>query len=527
MTELVSEDLVLNFDAEGVAAINHYQGRLPEILDAIGKCLSANKALNIFVHAGRLVRIYENPGQEKGVFRAHSALVIHPIEKAHLAELIGRAANHFKFDCRSKDWVKCDCPSRVAEAYLSRGFWPELRELSGFIESPTMRLDGSLLDVLGYDQSTGLYFAPSDDTFYSYVGPIPKPTFDDGASALEKVLSVFDTFPFVSEEDKAAAVASVITGMIRRLLPSAPMFAVTAPTPGTGKTLLAETPAMISTGRRSSVLSLGPDDAETQKRLGGVLLAGDPVILLDNIERPLGGDLLCQVTTQPSVSLRPLGGSNVLSVSTNSLLMATGNNLSIIGDLKRRVVLIRLDANTERPEHRKFSKNHIDEVLQLRGELIGAALTIPMAYIEAGCPEVAGHVPFGSFEEWDRLVRRPLLWLGLPDPLGGAQALRESDPDIEAMRSFFNSWISVPELNRAVTVSEIIGLGMEYMPGGDPACPDLRDALQLICSEKVNSRRLGYWLKAHRDRIVDGLQLINAGLDGHAKIARWQIRKCG
>ena len=56
---------------------------------------------------------------------------------------------------------------------------------------------------------------------------------------------------------------------------------------------------------------------------------------------------------------------------------------------------------------------------------------------------------------------------------------------------------------------------------------ELRDALQLVCSEKPNARRLGYWLRAHRDRIVDGLTLKQAGSEGHAKVARWRIVRAG
>jgi putative DNA primase/helicase len=128
------------------------------------------------------------------------------------------------------------------------------------------------------------------------------------------------------------------------------LFAITAPSPGTGKTLLCETLAIVATDRRASVMSLGHDDAEFEKRLGGVLLAGDAVISIDNIERALRGDLLCQIATQQFVRLRPLGGSGMLNVPTHALLVATGNNLAIIGDLKRRVLMVRLDAHTERPE---------------------------------------------------------------------------------------------------------------------------------------------------------------------------------
>ena len=52
---------------------------------------------------------------------------------------------------------------------------------------------------------------------------------------------------------------------------------------------------------------------------------------------------------------------------------------------------------------------------------------------------------------------------------------------------------------------------------------ELREALQVVCSEKINSRRLGNWLRGHRDKIVDGLQLRQVGTDGHAKVPRWKV----
>lgn len=518
---------VMFFTAAGKHGIRHTNGKLPEILDSIGSVLADASDLNIYVHAGRLVRVHEVKSKHNGIQRPDGALIIHQMEPSHLTELIGRAAAHVKWDSRAKDWINCDCPRRVAEAYLARGHWPELPTLSGFVEAPAIDHNGRLIDKPGHDSESGLYMAFDDAALHEYKQPSSKPSKQDALNALAELSELIDSFPFVEAADKSATVAAIITAMVRRILPSAPMFAVTAPMPGTGKTLLAETPSIIATGRRSSVLSLGHDDAEAEKRLGGVLLAGDAVILLDNIERPLGGDLLCQVTTQPSVRLRPLGVSSVVSVPTHALLLATGNNLAVVGDLKRRVALIRMDAKTERPEQRTFNHNHIETVIKKRGSLISAALTIPMAYLAAGAPAIQGHIPFGSFEDWDRLVRRPLLWLETPDPLGGAEALRESDPDLEAMRALFSAWLDIPMLDKACTVSEVIKAGMDYLPGGDAACPELRDALQLVCSEKVNSRRLGIWLRNHRDRIVDGMQLLRVGENGHAKVATWRIMKCG
>lgn len=526
---------VVFYSADGKTEIRHVGGELPEIVNGCVKAL-ADANLDVFVYAGRLVKVYKAESKITGLTRPEGAILIHTIESSFLTELLGRAANHVKFDNRATDketgkkgaYVPCNCPRNISEAILARGYWDELPELIGFVENPTIDKEGRLIDKVGYDKRSGLYLVFDEALSKSYLPANlnKKHTRDDALSAAGFLARTFQEFPFVAEEDRASIISAIMTAVIRRILPSAPLFGITAPMPGTGKTILAETASIIISGRRPSVLSIGHDDAEAEKRIGGVLLAGDAAILFDNVppERYLGGDLLCQITTQPSVRLRPLGVSSVISVPTHSLLMATGNNLAIVGDLKRRVVLIRMDAKTERPEQRTFTKNHLDEVLANRSMLITAALTLMMAYLQAGEPKINDHKPYGSFEQWDRLVRKPLMWIGYPDPLGGAEALRDSDPDMECMRSMFSAWLSIPALNKPSTSSDVVKIGMEYLPGGvEPACPELRDALQIACSEKVNGRRLGNWLRNHKDRIVDGMQLVKHGEDSHSKVATWKV----
>lgn len=512
------------FDPSGRRVIRHDPGKLPEILDQLGLAL-AEHCDNLFSYTGRLVRVYAAPETASGgVHRPRGALVLHPVDGSHLTELATAAAVHERYEARSEGYKPCDCPRRVADAYLARGNWPELRPLAGFIEAPTITLDGRLIHEPGHDSETGLFQACAAIPGWS--PPPAKPGNAEAKAALNVLLGLVKDFPFVADEDRAAVVAGIITGLLRRVLPAAPLLAVTAPTPGTGKTLIAETFAIIATGRRASVLSLGHDDAEAEKRLAGVLLAGDAVIALDNIERPLKGDLLCQVTTQQFVRLRPLGASGMLSIPTHALMVATGNNLSIVGDLKRRVALIRMDSGQERPEQRTFSRDHLEDVFARRGELIRAALTLPLAYLAAGAPAIEGMHPLGGFEQWDRMVRRPLAWIGLPDPMKASEGLREQDPDLEGMRLLLGSWIDAFG-NEPKTASDLLKAGMEYRPQSDAyAYPDLRDALQMICYEKPTSRKLGNWLRAHRDRIVDGMQVKQAGEDGHSKVALWKVLKC-
>ncbi|MFN3464571.1 MAG: hypothetical protein ACK4X1_10915, partial [Terricaulis sp.] len=87
----------------------------------------------------------------------------------------------------------------------------------------------------------------------------------------------------------------------------------------------------------------------------------------------------------------------------------------------------RLDARVERPEHRRFDFNALDETKKRRPELVAAALTILRAYDAAGRPKPDGHVALGSYEQWNDLVRGAVLWLDGPDPIGTQARAREGD----------------------------------------------------------------------------------------------------
>ena len=71
--------------------------------------------------------------------------------------------------------------------------------------------------------------------------------------------------------------------------------------------------AGISTGVACPVMAIGRDEAETEKRLGAALLAGQSLISIDNVNGELGGDALCQAVERPVVQIRILGRSKRVS----------------------------------------------------------------------------------------------------------------------------------------------------------------------------------------------------------------------
>ena len=110
------------FDADGRRIIQHKTGHLPAILDLLEIALSESPGLHLFRYAGRLARVYQaDEPQDKSIKRPSGAIMVHPVEPAHMAELAGRAAMHQKWDSRAADYVICDCPRRAADMLLARG----------------------------------------------------------------------------------------------------------------------------------------------------------------------------------------------------------------------------------------------------------------------------------------------------------------------------------------------------------------------------------------------------------------------
>jgi putative DNA primase/helicase len=309
------------------------------------------------------------------------------------------------------------------------------------------------------------------------------------------------------------------------------MHAACAPTSGTGKSYLFDVAAAIAIGRPCPAMAAGRTEEETEKRLGAALLAGQPIINIDNVNGDLGGDALCQIIERPIVEIRILGKSELVRVEARSTVFATGNNLRLLGDMTRRVLLCTLDARLERPEDRKFKRDPVAEVLADRGRYVAAALTVVRAYILAGRPKVVSPLP--SFEGWSKAVRSVLIWAGHADPVETMEIARREDPTLQAMEAVFAALkeaIGVG-LPAASSVAEIIARSSELQS----SCglnilkfPRLKEALVQVAGRAgfIDNRELGKWLSRHKGRIAKGVRL-EGEADQHGHAARWWLSNCG
>ena len=107
---------------------------------------------------------------------------------------------------------------------------------------------------------------------------------------------------------------------------------------------------MIATGRKSPITPFTDDEAEQRKRITSSLLAGHPIINIDNIDAPIDSAALCTLLTGTTWEDRILGVNEHARVPTNALVIMTGNNLVIQGDMTRRVIPVELDAQCETGE---------------------------------------------------------------------------------------------------------------------------------------------------------------------------------
>jgi hypothetical protein len=349
-----------------------------------------------------------------------------------------------------------------------------------------------------------LLFKPDNGTS----PPIPtQPSKADAVAALNQLEQLIATFPFVAAADRSVALSALLTVLDRRSMIAAPMHAFTSPAAGTGKSLLVDLCAVLATGRPMPVISQGRSDEELEKRVGAALLAGDTAISLDNCDRTLEGTFLCQILTQAQVNIRVLGQSRNIETPVNATIFATGNNLTIGGDLVRRALLCSMDAGCERPELRVFNVNAIEIAQARRGELVAAALTVLRAWHLTAPSNPLNLSPFGSFEEWSHRIREALIWLGRVDPCETLAEVRNSDPHRDLLIAVIMQWQAHLSLNTKYTVQEVIGLAVNT--------PSFYTALINVASSRsgqtVSNISLGRWLKRVQGKIVNGLALLQDG----------------
>ena len=117
----------------------------------------------------------------------------------------------------------------------------------------------------------------------------------------------------------------------------------------------------------------------------------------------------------------------------------------------------------------------------------------------------------GRFEGWCGAVCGPIRWLGYPDPLETQERLRAQDPEAEKLELLLSAWFELvgDDWQTVGSIIEATSEGFKYnstadqrsllLDGLTEAAPDGRG--------KINSRRLGWYLKHFIGRVVGGYRV--------------------
>ena len=470
------------------------------IIDEAVEALAARD--DIYQRGSSLVHIVSSSKPPKGISRPAESPRIVPVREPRIQELLADSARWLAPS--EEDGLKQVHPPRWAvKGVVARDQWPKIRRLEAIVESPVLRADGTVLQEPGYDPSTGIFLKPS----CAYPEIPARPTHDRAVAACDVLLEVVVDFPFANDSHCAAWLAGVLTPIARyAYCGPAPLFLNDANVRGCGKSLLTDASSLITTGRAMARMTLPRDDDELRKRITALAVAGEPLILIDNIAGTFGSASLDAALTATSWSDRILGQTTIATLPLYATWYATGNNVILAADTSRRVVHIRLESPEESPEERTGFR-HADLlgwVRQNRPRLTMAAVEILSAYCHAGRPDMR-LTPWGSFEGWSDLVRQAVVWAGMEDPgTSRTDLTSQSDREAMALRQLITGWEEIDPSSSGMTVAAVVRELAEQ--------PDLYEGLRAALFElapprdgrTLNPRSIGMKLHHLRRRVVGG-----------------------
>ena len=373
-----------------------------------------------------------------------------------------------------------------------------LPRLDEVIKTPVFDENGKMVSKPGYHPEARVWLHRPDGFDVGAIPPVPTTQNVDDARSLI-VDDLLHDFPFAAQADRCHAVAAIILPFVRRMIAgNTPLHLLEAPTPGSGKGLLADTISMMAVGQPCSIGTLSKNDEETQKQITAILIRGAPVNLIDNVVELKSPSLAASITGV-TWSGRILGHSKMVELPNRALWLITGNNPAISAEIVRRCVRIRIDPKTDRPWKRSDFKHHplVPWIADHRAELVRAVLVLIQSWVAAG--RRLGAAKLGSFDEYAAIMSGLLEHINVPGFLTNAEELYEAADDEGAIwREFFTVWAERAGVDKFYAPTQI----RDFCVSNNLMANVLGDK-----GERSQVTRLGYALGAHRDRVFGGLTI--------------------
>jgi hypothetical protein len=371
--------------------------------------------------------------------------------------------------------------SRIAKYILAKPL-SEIQEhlptIERFASNPLVLPNGEVVAKQGFYRDSRVYMAKSVN--------LPKAP-DTPEECVEKLLEPFCDFPFAGEADRANLLALILTPLVGLFAEQKPIFLVEAAKEGTGKTLLVKTALYIAYGEAVPAQNAPQDDEEWRKLITTAVSQAWPVLFVDNVGRKLDSSALSAYATAARWQGRILGKSEGGAWPCHALVVCTGNNPDTSGEIARRIVSIRIEADCERPEERSGFRypNLLEHVAQNRLEYLACALELISLWVKAGKPKPQEAPTFGSFEQWRIVVGGILEFAGVHGFLANQREAKERlAEDASMWREFVQKWFEA------------------YGTGYVNASKLLRIAEEVgLVEEGVSAKKFGRTLRKHEGRV--------------------------
>lgn len=319
-----------------------------------------------------------------------------------------------------------DMPEIVAKGTLrSDDFRYGLRPLTrvNLVRMPVFRRDGSrhLLEE-GYDPESGIYTLPSDVKI-------------DETMKIETARAIIDDYysefqwadldkATGQSRSKSVAICEAVAlfGMGMQAIEAARMgFVFRASSAGGGKSLLAQMGIVASYGLPETTTRANED--ELRKSLDSAALQGSAYLFYDNLKGHLESALLEAFVTSPVWGGRVMGTQQKFRAEKGTILIVTGNNLSLSPDLQRR--MLQCDVHVENFDLQdKQHKRDLNPVVLNRREIRSEFLSALWAFIrhwdDSGRPKAGDQAkPYrvATFAEWSDLFGGIVQAAGYGNPL--------------------------------------------------------------------------------------------------------------
>lgn len=315
--------------------------------------------------------------------------------------------------------------------------------------------------ITGYDEQAGIFAT----------GREPEPV--SFADAPRLLLALLCDYDFVSQADRARAIAAILTPALGRgglLGGRMPLTVIEADDSQAGKGYFCKIVGALYSTATASIARQDGGVGSLDEAVGDKIIKGKEFIQIDNVRGRIQSQFFESILTESSVNIRVPYQPNV-SVDPRAIcFLLTSNNAEFTPDLANRSNIIRIRKHKDDHQWAAWPEGDLLSHVQANHPLyLGAIYTILQEWLRRGRPKGAhgGH----DFREWTQVIRAIVVDLmGLEDPIKDMREIqrRTSSKNEGLVREIAHAVKNTWRMNVWLTTTDLLDICLDKdIPFGD------------------------------------------------------------